>query len=112
MDSGASAQRVGLRAFYPEAGLLLFDRQPLDLFALDTDMISLRNNARVAQQHLLDELTGRFGFGGGQLIKLEATARIDARQMWETKRAEARAGLASEVDLGAVRMWMQIEDQI
>lgn len=70
----------GLRAFFPEGGVLVFDGKELDLYKLDHCMIDLC----IGVDKVLDEtrIKGRASFGGGQLIALmeeqEAQVRLEA----------------------------------
>jgi hypothetical protein len=53
---------VGLRVFFPAGGDLYFDRQVLDLFALDIALLDLRQQALAARQRLKTQVRGRGHF--------------------------------------------------
>jgi hypothetical protein len=105
----SGAYKAGLRAFHPEAGLLLFDRESLDLFALDIGMVKLRHNSRDAQAELLQTLQGRrMQFGGWRTSRVAFPA--DRMIRWRSQRAELEAEMAAVPPLdGYVRLWMQAE---
>ena len=101
--------KAGLRGFSPEEGLLLFDRDPLDLFALDLEMVMARHNARYSQVELLRTLQGRMRFGGPRIVRPAFPA--DRMTKWRNQRAQIEAEMTPVVLLpGQVRMYMQIED--
>ena len=104
----AGTYKAGLRGFNPEEGLLLFDRDPLDLFALDIEMVMARHNARYSQAELLRTLQGRMTFGGGRIVRPAFPA--DRMTKWRNQRAELEAEMAPVAPLeGQVRMYMQLE---
>lgn len=98
--TASGKQRAALRAFYPEGGLLLFDRDYVDLFMLDIDMLRLRHNSREAQAEVQSESYGRASFGGGQFVRAADTYRnrVDS---WRRKRAEIEDDMAPPVATGA-----------
>lgn len=94
--AGAEAM-AGLRAFLIPAGILFFDRAELDLFALDIEMLALRNHVKEALQDEAIDGEGRLLYGGGQWIRVPATD-IEARWLrWTTRRDEVRAEFGGEV---------------
>jgi hypothetical protein len=100
--------KAGLRGLNPEAGLLLFDREPLNLFALDIEMVMLRHNSRYSQAELLRTLRGCMTFGGQRTVRPAFPA--DSMTKWRNQRAQLEADMAPVVPLeGQVRMYMQLE---
>jgi hypothetical protein len=65
---------LGLRVFVAPLGLLLFDDQQLDLFALDISLLALRANMPDAREKLRNShpSAGRYYFGSGQLVSIGA----------------------------------------
>jgi hypothetical protein len=99
---------AGGRAFSPSLGVLFYDREPLDMFMLDLDMVRLLHNCREAQHELLATLPGRSHFGGGQLVKLASDSGRLGR--WVQDRTRLSSELAGPVPFdGRVRMWMQLD---
>lgn len=108
-ESDAEGRQAGLRAFYPEGGLALFDRRSLDLFALDLDMMKLRHNAREAEAELAQSLKGRCRFGGGQLRNIQfLDGEPDRVAWWRRRRQEILSEFAPSARLdGYVRLWAE-----
>ncbi|MFG1659596.1 hypothetical protein ACGFIY_23995 [Micromonospora chersina] len=89
-------QAVGLRVFYPDGGLLYFDNQALDLFALDIALLDLRNQIAAKRTELAAAISGRGAFGNHILVQLTTPEAAARRQReWRTVRAAALAGLAA-----------------
>lgn len=108
-DQPLQARRAGLRGFYPEGGLALFDRTPVDLFELDLDMLRVRHNSREAQAELCAEVQGRSQFGGGQIRDYTPRDLAARRDWWATTREEIIAGMAPTPPLaGRVLLWLQM----
>ncbi len=108
-DAEGTNTRSGLRGFHPESGLLLFDRTPLDLFALDIEMLKLRRNAREAQTGLGQRLQGRLHFGGGQLRSYTGPRMGNRFTDWRDQRRELIAELGPPPPLdGYVRLWVDV----
>jgi hypothetical protein len=109
-QSAVVSPKAGLRAFCPEAGLVFFDRDTLDMFKLDRDMLGLRHNAREAQQELIDQLRGRQQFGGDAQVVQVAPSLWDRRKPWRADRAEIERSFAPpprRLD-GYVRLWAEL----
>ncbi|MEU7934473.1 hypothetical protein [Micromonospora echinofusca] len=92
--SNGQPQAVGLRVFYPAGGLLYFDSQALDLFALDIALLDLRNQIAEKRTELAAAVRGRGTFGSHVLVQLTAPEVAAQRQReWRDVRAAALARL-------------------
>jgi hypothetical protein len=80
---------VGLRVFFPAGGELYFDRERLDLFALDIALLDLRQQVLTARQRLKAQLRGRGLFVGHPYHLMTAEAVRSRREQWLRLRAEA-----------------------
>ncbi|GIJ29500.1 hypothetical protein Vqi01_46620 [Micromonospora qiuiae] len=99
--SNGQTHAVGLRVFYPAGGILYFDSEALDLFALDIALLDLRNQIAEKQKELAAAIRGRGTFGNHVLVQL-AAPEVAARRHreWRDVRAAALAGLAAATDEG------------
>lgn len=88
---------AGLRAFWPEAGLLLFDRTELDLFGLDVEMLKLRNNIKEARNELPSGGSGRQRYGGGQIVPVDQEVARERFRRWITEREEVASEFGERI---------------
>lgn len=95
---------VGLRAFWPEAGLLLFDRAELDMFSLDVEMLKLRNNIKEGRS-ALPAASGRQLYGGGQLVSVRQQVALERFQRWAKERTEVAAEFGEPVPPISITLW-------
>lgn len=86
-DVDTPSSGVGLRAYFPLGGVLLFDRVRLDVFGLDAALIELRQST---ERYLAESVTrtggGATAFGPHQLVDVlppeQATARCHEWLKW------------------------------
>lgn len=70
-ESGSEVATVGLRVFVASNGLLFFDQNFLDMYALDAALLSIRNSVPEALAKLDARGGGRMTFGSGQLLRYD-----------------------------------------
>lgn len=95
-DENVTPGLAGLRAFYPEGGLLFFDRTELDVFFLDVEMLKLRNNVQEAMKEL-PKHRGRASFGGSQFVEIDQTVAVQRFARWTQERREVAAEIEGPV---------------
>jgi hypothetical protein len=88
---------AGLRTFVVPAGILFFDRTQLDMFALDVEMLNLRNNAKQALADEAPQFTGRLLYGGGRWERIADEDIATRWHTWTTRRAAICAEFEGEV---------------
>lgn len=81
-----AAKGYGLRVFYPQAGVLIFDERHLDLYRLDLAMFDLRSAVDEAERTVSVAITGRGDFGGFRM-ELDSNAEERMRD-WQDDRRE------------------------
>lgn len=98
-------QPPGQRAFYPEAGLLFFDNERVDLLTLEVEMLKLVHNSRQARRDLIATVPGRLGYGGGYLLSYAAEANDERLAALQQQRQSVLDAMAAPVEDRAV-LWM------
>jgi hypothetical protein len=92
--SGLSSGGYGLRVFFPAGGVLYFDSEALDLYALDIAMLQIREAINAARGSLQQKVRGRNVFGGSQLVDLLPEDHVQQRAAgWLADRDERGHGL-------------------
>lgn len=87
---------VGLRVFYPTGGLLFFDNEFLDLYAIDIELLNIRISAKTTMERLKERIKGRGLFGGQSLRHLlDPGKAIDRTDEWLRVRQQAIRDLNS-----------------
>ena len=93
---------VGIRIFYPDGGVLLFEDKELHLFELEVELIELRVKIADALKELRPKLDSRAWFGGHTPDALMSKRQADQRFMsWQIYRAKALEALANRKKPGS-----------
>lgn len=84
-ESGSDVATVGLRVFVASNGLLLFDQNVLDMYALDAALLSIRDSVPEALAKLDARGGGRNTFGSGQLLRYDQDRPTRFRRFLEIR---------------------------
>ncbi|MBO2448657.1 hypothetical protein J4573_16265 [Actinomadura barringtoniae] len=93
-SSDSLREGYGLRVFFPAGGVLYFGDEVLDLYALDIEMLRIRDAINTARPELHRKAPSRNLFGGAQLVDLLPETHVQQRAMdWLSDRERRGHGL-------------------
>lgn len=105
-DTSPPAQ-PGLRAFYPEAGLLFFDNKRINLLKLEIEVLAMRLNGRHKQVELHARVSESPRFGGHYLVSYRRAAGEDELAAQRQQRQLILDNMPGPVPPGNAQVWLE-----